>query len=216
MLEETASDSTPAADVAPTTLAEESITPPATAPPLQLREYHLVQEKSEVRFLIDELLLGNEKTVIGSTSQMTATVLLDLAQPRQTQMSTIEVDAHTFVTDDSFRNRALRGQILNTDEPGNRLITFAPSEIDNLPEVIGVGDTAELQLIGDLTISGITQSTVLTLTVELQSEEQLVGSGQTTVNREEFGLTIPKVPGVANVATDVIIEVDFVAEASNP
>ena len=103
--------------------------------------------------MIDEVLLGNEKTVIGSTDQITATVLLDLAYPEQTQMGMVEVDALTLVTDDSFRNRALRGQILNSDEPEFRFITFEPTELLDLPETIGVGESAEFSVSGDLIYS---------------------------------------------------------------
>lgn len=214
----------PSSTPAPTTTTEVESAEPATAVPATplpsptpaavLREYRLDPEKSEVRFLIDEVLFGSDKTVIGSTSQMTATVRLDLAYPQQTELSTVEVDAHTLVTDDSFRNRALRGQILQTDEPGNRLITFVPTTLAGLPETIAVGETADVEVTGDLTISGVTQAVVLPLMITVQSADQLVGSGSLIVDRTDYGLEIPSVRGVANVATDVKIEVDFVADAA--
>src|SRR5690349_8061835 len=94
---------------------------PITAPVLVLEPndtrslLHISADESEVRFIIDETLLGNPKTVIGVTDQVAGDMLVDFANPAHSQLGAIRINARTLATDNEIRNRALRGQILQSE-----------------------------------------------------------------------------------------------------
>jgi hypothetical protein len=52
-----------------------------------------------VRFLVDEILNGQPKTVIGVTDQVAAQIIIDPANPANVQMGPVTVNARSLVTD---------------------------------------------------------------------------------------------------------------------
>ena len=77
------------------------------------------------------------------------------------------------------------------------------------------GDAVTFQIVGDLTITGITREVVFDVTATFLSGSQISGTATTEVMRADYELEIPSVSGVANVSEEVRIEIDFVADALN-
>ena len=123
----------------------------------------------------------------------------------------ITIGANDFVTDSSRRNSAIQRFILQSSSYPN--ITFTPTAIEGVPGSVAVGDTLSLQVTGDLTIREITRSETFAIEVQVISESELHISGETQVLRENYELTIPSVPSVANVTNEVQLQFDFVAVA---
>jgi polyisoprenoid-binding protein YceI len=176
------------------------------------RAFQIVPESSEVRFIISEVLRGQPKTVVGATSDFSGEIQIDPANPTQTQISTIEINAGNFVTDSTQRNGAIRRFILQTSR--HPTITFEPTAIAGLPNSAAAGESFDFQVIGDLTIRDISQPVTFDMTVTAHSENELSGLGSTTVQRGDYSLTIPSVPFVANVSEEVRLEIEFVALAN--
>lgn len=183
--------------------------PTATADPGVLRLYEISQADSEARFIIDEVLNGEPNTVIGVTDQVAGQIAVNFSDLSTTQVGAIQVNARTFVTDNNFRNNAIRNRILFTDE--FEFITFTPTAVNGLPENIEVGQEVSFEIVGDLTVRDITQEATFTVTATAVSEEQLVGSASATVLRSDYELQIPSVPGVADVSDEFQLELDFIA-----
>jgi polyisoprenoid-binding protein YceI len=179
----------------------------------QLRTFQIDSEKSEVRFVIDEELLGIPKSVIGRTKEISGAVTIDLADRQEPHLSPIWVDARDLKTDDSFRNRALRRQILLSAQDEYQFIVFEPTALADLPAVaeIRVGEPFSFHISGNLIITGISNPITFMMTATPTSQSELSASGQTTVLRSDYDLNIPSVPGVANVSDEVQLAVDFVA-----
>ena len=117
-------------------------TPAPTAEPGVIRTYEIIPDKSEVRFKIDEVLLGNPKTVVGRTNQVTGNIVLDLQNPQAVEVGPIQVNARELTTDDSFRNRALRRQILDSSQDDFQYITFTPIAVEGISSAAtAVGET---------------------------------------------------------------------------
>lgn len=171
--------------------------------------FNIVQAESEVRFTLDEELRGSPKTVVGTTNQVAGQISVDLNNPANSQLGVIQVNARTFLTDSSNRNRMINNEILDTAT--YELITFTPTALTGLPATIAVGDTVNFQITGELTIRDITQTVTFDATVTVISTDRLEGLASTTVTRDAYGLTIPSVPGVANVTNEVLLELQFVA-----
>ncbi|MCL4264300.1 MAG: YceI family protein [Anaerolineae bacterium] len=186
-------------------------TPEPTADSGVLRVYEISQEESQVSFTLDEDLRGLRNTVIGVTDQVAGQIAVNLQDLAATQVGIIQVNARTFATDNEFRNNAISNQILDTND--YEFITFTPTAVNDLPDSVAVGETVSFEIVGDLTIRDITQEVTFTVTVTAVTEERLEGTASTQVLRGDYNLTIPEVPGVANVTDEVLLELTLVANA---
>ena len=173
--------------------------------------FEIVQEESEVRFIIDEILRGVSTSAVGRTDQIAGQLIVDPQNPSSAKVGVIQVNARTLATDVENRNRAIRNEILDTDD--YELITFTPSELVGLPESVAIGEPFSFQIIGDLTIRHITQQVNFDTTVTIDSLTQISGLASTTIFRADYELTIPQVPIVAGVDEDILLEIDFIARA---
>ncbi len=206
----------PAIEVEPTEEATEEPTAEPTEAPTEepaavRRLYRIVQEESQARFELDEDLFDAPKHVVGTTDQVAGDVIVDFGTPANSELGVIRVNARTLETDNEFRNRALRSRILESAEDEYEYIDFMPATLEGLPESVAVGDTVEFQIVGDLKIRDVTQTVTFSATVTIAAEDRLEGQAQVEVLREDFGLTIPDVPNVANVTDEVLLTIEFVA-----
>jgi polyisoprenoid-binding protein YceI len=187
-------------------------TAPVEEPSAGARVFTIDQSGSQVRFELDEDLRGQRITVVGLTDQVAGQLSLDLADLAQTQVGVIQINARTLLTDNSFRNRAIQNEILQTGSW--EFITFTPTAIDGLPDSAVIGQPVTFSINGDLTIRDITMPATFTIEATVVSDTQLAGTASTVINREDFGLRIPSVPNVANVEEEVELYIDFTANAS--
>lgn len=202
---------TPAADAAPAEQAAEAA-PAASAGAIT---FQIVPGAAEARFLIDEVLMGQDKTVVGVTQQVSGDLTVDPANPAAAQIGEIRIDARDLTTDDNRRNNQLRRAILRSGEDQYRYITFRPTSISGMPAAVAVGETFTFQVTGDLTIIATTLPVTFDMTVTPVAENTLQGSGAATVRYADFDISIPSVPFVAGVQDDVRLEIDFTAEAAS-
>lgn len=73
---------------------------------------------SKATFEIFEVLSGQDKIVIGTTSQVSGSVTIDTNNPQNSQVTPIKVNARTFITDNERRNAAIGRLILKSEDPG--------------------------------------------------------------------------------------------------
>jgi len=194
---------------------EEAATEAAVEPASGALTFQIVPESSEVRFLIDEVLMGQDKTVVGTTSLVSGEITVDPAKPTGAQISEIRVDASDLTTDDNRRNGRIRNDILRSGQAEYQYITFQPTAITGLPESVAEGQPFSFQVTGDLTILGTAVPVTFDMTVTPVSTSELTGSGSATIRYADFGISIPSVPMVAGVSDDVRLEIDFTAQAAS-
>ena len=214
---------TPVPEPEPTSTPEPEPEPPPTAAPQEEsaaesaempgtgQTFVIVPEESEARFSIDEELFGQPKTVIGTTNAITGEITVDAANPAASVIGPIQIEAGTFVTDNDRRNGAIRRFILQSNR--YQFITFSSTELTGMPESVAVGDEVEFEVTGDLTVREVTNPVLFIVTLQVISESELRGSAATILVLDDFELTIPEVPSVANVGEEFIVEFDFVARA---
>lgn len=184
----------------------------ADAPAGGLTVYEIVPTESQVRFELDEDLRGSRITVVGTTDQVAGELALNLSDLAQTEVGIIRINARTLETDNSFRNRAIQNEILETG--AYEFITFTPTAVNGLPTSAAAGDTLTFTIDGDLTVRDVTNPVTFEVEATAVSESQVVGTATTVIDREAFGLAIPSVPNVANVEEQVELYIDFTANAS--
>jgi len=168
----------------------------------------IVPEESQASFTIYEQLNGQDKNVVGKTSQVAGEVAINPADLSQIQFGPIQVNARALVTDDNRRNNAIRNRILHTDQ--YEFVTFTPTALTGLSGAGSVGQLYNFQVSGDLTIQNVTQPVTFDVTLQAESDSRLSGTATTTITRSDYQISIPSVPFVANVGEEVTLELQFV------
>lgn len=194
----------PAAEEAPATEGE-------TEAAAGLQTFTIVSDGTEARFYIDEVLLGQDKTVVGVTSDVSGEIRLDPANPSASEIGPITINARDLTTDADRRNGAIRRFVLQSDRDEYQYITFTPSAIEGMPEAVAVGEPFTFQVTGDLQIRDVVRTETFEVTVTPTSESELSGVATTTVLYPDYELTIPEVPSVTGVEDEVILELEFAA-----
>ena len=173
--------------------------------------YTVDTEATETRFIIDELLFGQPKTVVGVTSAVNGAIIREQASEDWLQFTEFQVDARTFVTDDQRRNGAIQRFILESTRDQYRYITFVPSSVSGLPRSPAAG-IVRVVIAGTMQIRDVAKPVAFDATIDLSNQARITGNATATVKRSDFGLRIPSVPFVANVSDEVVLEIDFAAE----
>jgi len=167
--------------------------------------------QSTAEFRIDEVLRGQDVTVLGTTSELAGQIQVNAANPSASEVSEIRVNARALETDAGGRNRALRNFILNSSQDQYEFIVFQPTAIQNMPESVSVGEEFSFQVVGDLTVVDATNEVTWDVTVTPNSETEIEGVAETTIQYPDYNITIPEVPFVASVEDDVTLTLNFVA-----
>jgi polyisoprenoid-binding protein YceI len=206
----------PPATAAPATAVspvEATQAPAAAQPTGDATLFRIIPEESEARYEIDELLRGEPFRVVGRTDQVAGDIILDFANAAASQVGVIRINVRTLMTDEERRDRATRSRILQSAEDAYEFVDFTPTALEDLPDVVSVGDTATFTIVGDLKIREITAEARFEATVNVVAEDRLEGTAEATVLRSTYDLIIPDVPFVANVSDEVLLGIDFVATA---
>lgn len=178
-------------------------------------EFSIVAAESKASFTLQEDLRGVRTTVVGSTTEVGGRIMVNRLNPSASTIGAILVNARTLETDNNFRNRALRSQILKSAQDEHEFIVFEPRTLGNFSaDSVAVGETISFEVTGNLTVVGVTRSVTFSVSVTLDSEAQLSGSASVNLLHGDFGLVIPDVPSVANVTDDVDLTLEFVARAA--
>jgi polyisoprenoid-binding protein YceI len=172
--------------------------------------YRIATSGSQVSFTLTELLRGVPNTVVGTTDQIAGDIFVDFATPANSKVGIININARTLVTDQEFRNSAIRGKILESASDKYQFITFTPTSITGLPDKVEVGSTIKFKVVGDLKIRDIIKSVTFDVSVTAAADS-LTGSATTQVTRDMYNLQIPNAPGVADVSNDVTLDIKFTA-----
>lgn len=176
-------------------------------------DYVLDPAASQAGFAIGENLLGRETTAVGTTQAVAGGVTLDAADPSVLVFHTFQVDVNTLTTDDRQRDGQIRNRILQTNNAANQYVTFVPQQAVGLELPLVAGATQTVELVGQLTIKGVTKEAVFELELHALSDTELRGTATTVVWLEDFGLSVPRVPLVARVDEYVTLTLDFVLVA---
>lgn len=174
--------------------------------------FHLVPEESEARFLIGEILAGQQTTVVGATNAVEGSLVPDLATPSNTTVGPVRVDMSTLLTDNDFRNRAIHSAILQTGNEAFRYAVFETTALAGLPDTVVIGEPFDFQITGNMTIHGVTREVTFDATATAVSETRLEGLASLPILYADYDVSILRLPPqVASVEDEVILEIEFVA-----
>lgn len=196
-----------------TTNIEEAVQPLDTSAASESSTvFRIVPEQSTAEFNIGEVLNGEPFTVVGTTNQVIGDIVIDATTPANSQVGTITINARSFATDNSFRDGAIRNNILLSAQDENEFITFEPTALNNMPESVTIGEAFSFDIVGNLTILTTTREVTFAATVTPVSETEISGNAETTIQFADFGVQILRTPPqVASVEESVVLKLNFVA-----
>jgi len=163
--------------------------------------YRISQENSTVEYEINEKLKGEPKVVLGKSNQIAGDINVSAGG---IAFGTITINARTFVTDNEKRDAAVNRYILKTEDAVNEFIVFKTTS------VIEVTPGTEMNVSGDLTISGITKPATFSVTGK-QEGDVLTGVAKTTIKRSDFNIVIPTLDFIADVPDEFAVTATIVA-----
>ena len=174
--------------------------------------FQFLPEETEARFVINEVLQGNPKTVVGISNSVSGEIRLDIQDPSASALEEIRIASDSFLTDSSLRDGAIKRFILQSDEFA--FISFKPISIEGLPQSVELKEQVMLILTGELTIRDVTRTVQFEADVKVVQENRLEGYAAAVISRSDFNLSIPEVPQVAQVDDQVLLEFEFTAQSN--
>ncbi len=163
----------------------------ATAVPAQASGsgvvYHIDATQSEAHYEVSETFFqGNRLNLaIGRTKGIAGDVLVDFADPANSQIGTIVIDVSQLTSDQSRRDNFIRNNFLQSAQYPQA--TFKPTQIEGLPASVKPGDQLTLKVTGDLTVKHTTKSVTFDVTLTA-NQDKLTGTATTQVLLSDFGV----------------------------
>ncbi|WP_159621077.1 YceI family protein [Ruania rhizosphaerae] len=178
----------------------ESTDPPSTTDPgSALTGEWSISDGSYAGYRVEEVLSGEDITVTGRTESVTGEITIDddtLTDAR------LEVDMASVATDESQRDAYFRSSALETD-------TF-PTATFELTSPVLLTETTEVELVGDMTIHGVTQEVTVDAEIAASGAEiQVIGIVPITF--ADFDVTAPDL-GFVTVEEEGQVEFSLVLE----
>ena len=163
---------------------------------------------SAARYRVREQLMGHDfpNDAVGETKNLTGAIAFDANGKVIRDESKFTLEAGTFVSDQNRRDGYVRGRLLESDDYPT--ITFVPTEVRGVKLPIPTSGTAQIQIVGDLTVRGVTRPTTWTGSVQFNSTG-LTGNAATAFTFEDIQMDQPRVPVLLSVADSIKLEIDF-------
>jgi polyisoprenoid-binding protein YceI len=149
--------------------------------------------------------LPAESDAVGRTSDVTGSITLVAAgDGAQLTGGSIEVDTTTIESDEGRRDNRLRSEGLETDAfPSATFAITAPVEI---PASALAGEAADVTLVGDLTLHGVTRSVEIPAQARL-ADGQIQVAGSITFPLDDYDISAPNIGGfIVSIADEGALE----------
>jgi polyisoprenoid-binding protein YceI len=175
--------------------------------------YRVVADASEVRYRVREQLVGLNfpNDAVGATRAIEGGIALDAQGRILPAESRFTVDLRTLRSDEPRRDNYLRRNTLETER--YPMVVFVPIEVRGLPVPLPATGTADLELIGDLTIRETTRRATWQAAATLDGASATVRA-KTAFRFGDYGLRVPRVSVVLSVEDDIRLEADLTLRRS--
>jgi polyisoprenoid-binding protein YceI len=157
-----------------------------------------------------EQLVGRNlpSDAVGTSTAVSGAVVLNKDGSIDSSQSQIKVDLSKLASDESRRDNFIKGNTLQTSQ--FPMATFTPRDSEGLPSPLPTTGQSNFQLIGDLTVHGVTRPVTWQVTAQFDPTT-VSGSATTDVNISDFGMTPPKAGPVLSIQDALTLELAFTA-----
>jgi polyisoprenoid-binding protein YceI len=163
------------------------------------------------RYRVREQLMGRDlpNDAVGETKQVSGAIVTDESGAIVPSGSRITVSIGDLTSDNDRRDNYVRRRVLETEKfPTVVIEPTAVRGITKIPVTSASAGPLNFQLLGNLTVKGVTRPTVWQVTWKLVNG-QVTGSASTKFAFDDFGIPQPRVPIVLSVADTIALEYDF-------
>ncbi len=163
---------------------------------------------NEAKYIVREQLANRDlpNDAIGRTAAITGALLLDAGGNIVKDSSHFEVDLTTLQSDQQRRDRFIQRNTLETAQYPNAL--FVPASFRNLPAPLPASGEASGQLLGDLTVHGVTRPATWNVSVHAAADGY-TGTAITSFVFGDFNMTQPRLALLLSVKDTIRLEYDF-------
>ena len=168
----------------------------------------LVPDQNEARFRAQEQLLGRPlpNEAVGATRSVSGEVVLEPDGTFLPGTSRVVIDLRTLRSDQSRRDAYIQQNTLETAQfPTAELV---PLQTVGLPLPLPSNAEVAFQIVGDLTVHGVTRQTVWDVAA-LLGEQEVTGLASTRVRMTDFGMTPPRAGPVVDIDDELTLELQF-------
>ena len=168
----------------------------------------VAEEGNEARYRVREQLAGFDfpNDAVGSSAAITGEIVIAADGSVVAGGSRFEFDLTTLESDESRRDNYLRRNTLDTEQHPRAV--FSPTAFRGLPSPLPATGEATFELVGDLTVRGVTRPVAWTVTARFD-QGAIIGQARTEFTFEQFELTKPRLARLLSVADEIRLEYDF-------
>ena len=141
-----------------------------------------VSDGSQAGYRVDEVLNGQDVTVVGRTTDVTGTVTVTGSE---LSAADVTVSMTSVTTDNSSRDRQFLDILSTSEHPTATFVLTSPVDIAAIADGV-----ADVEAAGDLTVAGVTRPVTVTLGAQTTATGVEV-SGSIPVTFADFGIDAP-------------------------
>lgn len=192
------------------------VTQDPVATPDPVLEWRTATDGNEARYRVREQLarLNFPNDAVGASSEVEGRLAMTPDGRIDAGNSGFTIGLAALTSDSDRRDNFLRRNTLSTDDHPEA--HFQPREFRGLDVSTileagasnGDAATLEFEIVGDLTIRGVTRQTTWAVQAELAGES-IRGRAETRFTFGDFDLTVPSVGSVLSINDDIRLELDF-------
>ena len=183
-----------------------SVPPPDPAKPHRLE----ITTGTTARYKVREQLAGINfpSDAVGTTSAVTGAIVVRPDGSIDAEQSKLSVDLKTLTSDQQMRDGYVQNRTLETAKFPT--MEFVPKRAVGLPSPLPAGMQAQagFQLIGDMTLHGVTKEATWNV-VATFGNESIGGRATTTIDFASYGMTKPTLARLVSVEDKIELEIEF-------
>lgn len=163
---------------------------------------------NEARYRVREQLVGVDfpNDAVGTTKDITGKIVIGADGKIARDQSKITVNVASLKSDRERRDQFLKRATLGSDSFPT--VTLVPTEVHGLPSPVPAGGSLTFEVVGDLTVRGVTHPTTWHVTAASQNGAY-TGTASTKFTFADFQMTQPKIRILLTVADTIKLEYDF-------
>ena len=183
-----------------------------TPAPVEIEEgstlFTVASEGSEARYRVREQLAQRDlpNDAVGATNNVAGSIVVDQNGAVVPEQSRITVDMASLESDSARRDNYVRQNTLETQEYPTA--EFVVREAPGLPNPLPTSGEAQFQVVGDLTIHGVTRPTTWNATAQFDEQGATVNA-TTRVAPTDFEMPPPRVGPVLSIEDEAGLELDL-------
>jgi polyisoprenoid-binding protein YceI len=181
--------------------------PPAPTPPTAGAHLEII-DGSSASYRVAEQLVGINfpNDAVGTTPTVAGTLVI-AADGTIAPGSKLSIDLRNLKSDQDGRDGYVKNRLLETEK--FPMAEFVPTRITGLPIMIPTQGQVGIQLIGNMTIHGVTREITFQGIATFGRDSTVAGRAKTTFNFATFGLTKPTIARLMSVEDKIDLEIVY-------